>query len=453
MASLQGRLQFWLAIYITTLSVVVLGVGSFYIEKLMDDYVVDRLETDIEGILSGIVVDDGKIRINNLLFSHIYDQPLSGHYFVVRYGNGIEITSRSLWDFDLEFPDVPPGEARINHVPGPIGQQLLVWVRGFRKDNVNFTLAVAEDHSNTHHQIDLYIRNFAIFSFIALILLLLVQRLIVRRSLRSLDDVRHDLKLLGDGDKRSLSEQVPREILPLVRETNHLLLLLSQRLERSRNSLGNLAHALKGPLSVVRQYFSDQANMRDRKQFEQAGRQVTRIQELMERELKRARLVGRGVSSHRFHPHEEIPGLVGLLNQVHSAGDVTLDYEIAPDISAFGDREDMHELMGNLLDNACKWARSRVSCRIRRDEAGRHVQITVEDDGKGLTTEQLDMLTERGVRLDETVEGHGLGLSIVKDIVRLYQGGIEFSRSQELGGLKVRVVIPCDENSAGGGSY
>ena len=445
MASLQGRLQFWLAIYITTLLMALLLAGSHYIEKLMDDYVVDRLETDIEGILSAIVVEDGKIFIRKLQFSHIYDQPLSGHYFVIRSADGTEISSRSLWDYELVFPDVPPGAARINHLPGPMKQDLLVWVRGFRKDDFNFTLAVAEDHSHTHRQINRYIRNYAIFSFLGLIILLLVQRVIVRKSLRSLDDVRKDLKRLAEGEKRSLSEHVPREILPLVQETNHLLLLLSQRLERSRNSLGNLAHALKGPLSIVTQYFSDRANMRDARLFEQAGQQVQRIQELMERELRRARLVGRGISRHRFHPHVELPDLVGLLMQVHACNDVKLIYQVDDAITSFGDREDMHELMGNLLDNACKWARSRVSCIIWQDDLGVHIEI--EDDGKGLTEDQLQKLTRRGVRLDESVEGHGLGLSIVKDIVRLYDGQIEFSRSDELGGLHVHVFIPGQEKS------
>lgn len=442
MFSLQRRLQVWLGIYITVLFVFLILISSHYLDKLLDDYAVDRLESDIEGILSALVVNQGGIQIRDLHFSHVYDQPLSGHYFVLRYGPGKEISSRSLWDYNLEFPDVSPGEARIKHVSGPANQNLLIWVRGFRKQNVNFTLAVAEDHSGTHRQIQRYVRNFAIVSFIGLILLFLVQRLIVRKSLRSLDDVRDDLRLLAEGDKVSLSENVPTEVLPLVRETNHLLELLSQRLERSRNSLGNLAHALKGPLSVVMQYFSNKTHMQDEVQFERVGKQVTRIQELMDRELKRARLVGTGITSRRFNPHTEIPDLVGLLRQVHGGSCKNLSYDVSPQIPVFGDREDMHELMGNLLDNACKWAKSRVTCKLYSED-GKDVHIVVEDDGKGLTSEQIELLMKRGVRLDESIEGHGLGLSIVKEIIRLYNGEIEFSRSRSLGGLKVHVTIPC----------
>lgn len=442
MYSLQKRLFVWLAASLTIMILVLLGSGYQSVAKMADDFIVERLESDIEGILSAIIVEDGNVKISDLRFSHIYDQPLSGHYFVLRYGDNKEYRSRSLWDYPLDFPTVAPGERRINHVPGPDRQNILVWVRGFRKDNVNFTLAIAEDHSHTHEQIDRTIRNIFILSFLGLVLLLAVQGFIVRRSLSSLKKVREERQEILEGSRSAFSDNVPQEILPLVEEANHLLGLLSQRLERSRNALGNLAHALKGPLSVVVQYFNSPDNMKNKTQFTQAGKQVQRIQELMDRELRRARLVGKGVSSKRFDPHAELPDLVGLLMQVYASKEVSLTYSVEPDTPSFGDREDMHELLGNLLDNACKWSVSRVHCRIYGEiESGIH--IIVEDDGSGLSGDELDRLMSRGVRLDESVEGHGLGLSIVKDIVRLYSGEISFSRSESMGGLCVRVLIPC----------
>ena len=443
MYSLQKRLLVWLAASLTIMILVLLGFGYQSVAKMADDFIVERLESDIEGILSAIIVEDGNVKISDLRFSHIYDQPLSGHYFVLRYGDNKEYRSRSLWDYPLEFPTIAPGERRINHVSGPDRQNILVWVRGFRKDNVNFTLAIAEDHSHTHEQIDRTIRNIFILSFLGLVLLLVVQGFIVRRSLSSLKKVREERQEILEGSRSAFSDNVPQEILPLVEEANHLLGLLSQRLERSRNALGNLAHALKGPLSVVVQYFNNADNMKNKTQFTQAGKQVQRIHELMDRELRRARLVGKGVSSKRFDPHAELSDLVGLLMQVYASKEVSLTYSVEPDTPSFGDREDMHELLGNLLDNACKWSVSRVHCRIYGEtESGIH--IIVEDDGSGLSGDELDRLMSRGVRLDESVEGHGLGLSIVKDIVRLYSGEISFSRSASMGGLCVRVLIPCE---------
>ena len=443
MHSLQKRLLVWLAASLTIMILVLLGFGYQSVAKMADDFIVERLESDIEGILSAIIVEDGNVKISDLRFSHIYDQPLSGHYFVLRYGDNKEYRSRSLWDYPLEFPTIAPGERRINHVSGPDRQNILVWVRGFRKDNVNFTLAIAEDHSHTHEQIDRTIRNIFILSFLGLVLLLVVQGFIVRSSLSSLKKVREERQEILEGSRSAFSDNVPQEILPLVEEANHLLGLLSQRLERSRNALGNLAHALKGPLSVVVQYFNNADNMKNKTQFTQAGKQVQRIHELMDRELRRARLVGKGVSSKRFDPHAELSDLVGLLMQVYASKEVSLTYSVEPDTPSFGDREDMHELLGNLLDNACKWSVSRVHCRIYGEtESGIH--IIVEDDGSGLSGDELDRLMSRGVRLDESVEGHGLGLSIVKDIVRLYSGEISFSRSVSMGGLCVRVLIPCE---------
>jgi len=185
MYSLQTRLFVWLAISLTIIIFVLIGFGYRSVTKMADDFIVERLESDIEGILSAISVEDGNVKISDLRFSHIYDQPLSGHYFVLRYGDDKEYRSRSLWDYPLDFPTVAPGEKRINHVPGPDRQNILVWVRGFRKDNVNFTLAIAEDHSHTHEQIDKTIRSIFILSFLGLVLLLAVQRFIVRRSLSS----------------------------------------------------------------------------------------------------------------------------------------------------------------------------------------------------------------------------------------------------------------------------
>jgi signal transduction histidine kinase len=207
-------------------------------------------------------------------------------------------------------------------------------------------------------------------------------------------------------------------------------------LERSRNSLGNLAHALKGPLNLLVQYLDQEP---DASNNQQAKLQAERIRQLTERELKRARLAGQGNTTQRFDPRVELPVLVDVLARIHHKSPRCITLDIAPDISRFGDREDMLELVGNLLDNACKWAQEHVRCQLSM-VAG-HVQMVVEDDGAGRTAAELQQMAERGVRLDESVEGHGLGLAICKDIVKLYGGTLEFGRSEVLGGLKVTVVL------------
>lgn len=277
---------------------------------------------------------------------------------------------------------------------------------------------------------------FPILAAGGIVLILVVQGVVIRRTFHRLDHLRAELQALEAGKISKLGEAVPAEIHPIVTEFNHLLSLMQERLERSRHSLGNLAHALKGPLNLLVQYLDQEP---DASNNQQAKLQAERIRQLTERELKRARLAGQGNTTQRFDPGVELPVLVEVLARIHHKSPRCIALDIAPDISRFGDREDMLELVGNLLDNACKWAKEHVRCQLSM-VAGR-VQMVVEDDGAGRTAAELQQMAERGVRLDESVEGHGLGLAICKDIVKLYGGTLAFGRSEVLGGLRVLVVL------------
>ncbi|MEB4593095.1 sensor histidine kinase [Candidatus Thiothrix sp. Deng01] len=279
-----------------------------------------------------------------------------------------------------------------------------------------------------------------LFPFLAaggIVLILIVQGVVIRRTFSRLDHIRAELLQLEAGGVSKLDEAVPAEIHPIVAAFNHLLNRMQERLERSRNALGNLAHALKGPLNLLMQYL-DQAE--DTEVNRQARQQAERIRQLTERELKRARLAGQGGTARRFEPQAELPTLIEVLARIHHKSPRCITLEIAPDIPRFGDREDMLELIGNLLDNACKWAQERVRCQLACAEG--QLRITVEDDGQGGGAAELQQLAERGVRLDESVEGHGLGLAICKDIVKLYGGALTFGCAPGLGGLQVTVVLP-----------
>ncbi|MCK5664574.1 MAG: GHKL domain-containing protein, partial [Thiotrichaceae bacterium] len=133
--------------------------------------------------------------------------------------------------------------------------------------------------------------------------------------------------------------------------------------------------------------------------------------------------------------------LIEVLKQAHQKTDLKVSLDIDDSIKKFGDREDMLELLGNLMDNAYKWAKSQVSLSVFIDKDQKNISITVEDDGAGKTVQELEQLAQRGVRLDESVEGHGLGLAICNDIVKLYAGSIHFNRSKKLGGFYVKVNL------------
>jgi signal transduction histidine kinase len=256
----------------------------------------------------------------------------------------------------------------------------------------------------------------------------------VRRSLRPLERVRSDIRRFEQGEVEELATNVPEEILPLVQEVNRLLRLLTLRVERTRNSLGNLAHALKTPINLLVQTLDHAETTINAGTRRALTNQTARLHQLVERELRRARLAGAGKPVRRFVPATELPELVGVVRRMHQ--EKTLEIEISgfPDHPLPIDREDMLELLGNLLDNACKWAKRRVHLDIA---GGDIVRVRVADDGPGVPDADLDRLTQRGVRMDEERDGYGLGLAIAHDIVKLYSGKLEFRRSPELGGLEV----------------
>ncbi|MFM1892580.1 MAG: hypothetical protein RLZ44_1657, partial [Pseudomonadota bacterium] len=174
--------------------------------------------------------------------------------------------------------------------------------------------------------------------------------------------------------------------------------------------------------------------------------QTARIRQLVERELRRARIAGAAAPGRAFEPAADIPALLESLRRLHRDRELDLQAPGLPADPLPVDREDMLELLGNLLDNACKWAQRRVRLQLAR--TGNAVGVTVEDDGPGVAETDMPRLTARGTRIDESIQGHGLGLAIVGDIVRIYGGQLEFSRAPQLGGLRVAVSLPLEHGAA-----
>ncbi len=436
--SLEQRLHIGLAITLVLLMGVLWLFGAKSIETLTEDFIASRLEHDSEALLGAMLVRQQGIKVRPARVNQIYLRPYSGHYFLIRSHDGEEITSRSLWDFKMEIPSIEAGQSRRLHMLGPEKQQLLVYVAGFRKQGRNITVAVAEDMLPINEQRDLFLRDFALLALIGMILLLVVQAIVVRQAFSRLVPLRENIKRLASGDEQLLSENVPDEMSPLVKEINHLLQLLSKRNQRSRNALGNLAHALKGPMNLLTHFFDKTAGDENQIDAMLASQQVERVRVLIERELKRARMAGSGTTSQRFNPQVDLQDLLSVLKQIYRDRQLTMEADVSPDQPPFGDREDILELLGNLLDNACKWANKRVRCTLS-GETSLHIQV--EDDGDGLADEDVSRLTLRGRRLDEDREGQGLGLAIVSDVVDLYEGELVFDRSPSLHGLRVSVVL------------
>ena len=442
MSSLQRHLQAGLAASVLVLLPLLTWGGGTAVRDLVREYTLTSLTHDAEALLGAVQFDAaGRPELEDGTLAPVYRQPFSGHYYLLLDAGGAIGQSRSLWDHSLPVEAVPPGERHVLELPGPGHQSLLVLAAGYRKKERPFTIAVAEDLAPIERNITRYQIIAALLGLAVVASLLVVQGTFVRRAFHSLDALRDDARRVERGEIKGLREDVPDEVRPLVQEVNRLLALLDQRLQRSRNSVGNLAHALKTPLTLLMQQLDGEALRKSPELRAALQRQTERIRELMERELRRARLAGAGAASRHFDPARDVPALLDALRRMHDRENLRIEAAALPAIAVPLDDEDMIELLGNLLDNACKWAASRVRLHIVANGA---LQIRVEDDGPGLDEAVAESMLARGIRLDETRAGHGLGLSIVKDIVTLYGGTLALERSGDLGGLSVAVTVPTE---------
>jgi len=429
MKSLSARLSLSLAITLLIYFAIQSILAGLEVQLLSERIVESRLEHDMEEIVAALYIrSDGRFQLNWQRIPHIYRRPMSGHYFIIYTAKGM-INSRSLWDVPITGLSLG-----FHHdISGPQKQPLSVHIQAFNFYGHQIRVHIAEETSFIRQNIHTF-RNQLLPIFLAMILLLIgLQVWIIRSSLQPLVKLRGEIKRLEHGEIQNLVNEGPSEIQPVIDEVNQLLQLQKHRLQRSRHALGNMAHALKTPLTVMRQLL-DQDVEENKKRLRQ---QLSLIQERIDRDLAHARLAGQIHGGVWPNPVQDIEDLVSTLKMIyHEKMNIQLDIE--KDIRIPADREDMMEILGNLLDNACKWAKSSVYCKVWCDQG---LHMCVEDNGEGMSAEDMKNILQRGVRLDESVAGHGLGMSIIQEVVLAYAGKLKLSQSENLGGLKVYVRL------------
>ncbi|OAI28381.1 histidine kinase [Methylomonas koyamae] len=439
MMSLQRRLNRGLMFILCTVFVGHWLAADWVIRAVAEKQMTTRLQHDADSLLDTLRPNSGgQLDFDSSHIGTVYGQAFSGHYFVLHIA-GKTYYSQSLQGETLPIAPLPADAVQLIHyADGPQHQPLLVLNRGWQRFGFPVSIAIAEDLTDIGRDIDHIRLAYLALTVLVLLLAIGLQTGDVRRSLHPLQAVRGELAEIAGGRKQQIQTRVPLEIKPLVREVNRLLLLVERRLHQSRIAIGNLAHALKTPLAMLfrlAEHPELAAHPELRLQLQQ---QTQRMHERIERELKRARLSGNLQSASMFNPHEELQALTMLLRNIYS--EKVLNFQIAaPDRLINFDREDMLELIGNLLDNACKWAAGHIIVDIDCSQA---MRISVEDDGPGCSELELQQLSRRGLRLDEAVQGHGLGLAIVRDIAEFYRGKLSIERSAQLGGLRVSVQFP-----------
>jgi signal transduction histidine kinase len=376
--------------------------------------------------------------------------PFSGWYWQIKPLDRAArplFVSDSLLDQQLKLPSASDVAADANltrhaYAPGPEGQRLRIVEREIRRasrNSMRYSYAIAGDAS----EIDGDITEFTTMLIAALALLsmgLVVATLFqVRFGLAPLRAVRHDLAAIRSGEAEKLEGQLPDEIRPLQQELNALIQSNRDVVERARTHVGNLAHALKTPLSVIANEARGKNEPFAAKVIEQAEIMRTQITH----HLDRARVAARsGAIGDITDVGAVLAALKRALERIFGNRGLTLEMSAGPGLKFQGEKQDFEEMVGNLLDNACKWAKSQVRLEAAQAEGSRHFTVLVDDDGPGLTEAEREKAVKRGQRLDESKPGSGLGLSIVADLAHLYKGRLGLEPSPQ-GGLRARLELPA----------
>ena len=427
----------WITAALVVAGVVLAGLFRDHVEAAFERQLLlqlDRLAAVSE------VGPRGAIKLKHLLVDPRFERPYSGWYWQVAGAAGPLLRSRSLWDQALEIDSTPTLAAEPQRYTGvgPEGQALWGLHRKLTLPGSGriYEISVAADVAELHTAIESFNSTLAV-SLAALGLGLLVAVIVqVRYGLLPLRRLRASLSAVRSGRTRRLVGRFPDEVTPLARELNALLDHNLAVVGRARTHVGNLAHALKTPLSVIANAAAGQKGALANTAREQASTMT----DLINHHLSRARTVAAGaVLGARTDVASVVDELRRTLDRVFADRSIVITVDGEADLVFLGERQDLQEMIGNLMDNACKWARSRVRVTLARD--GDRLGLRVEDDGPGLAPEKRARVFDRGRRLDEAVPGDGLGLAIVRDVAELYGGAVSLGESP-LGGLRAVLDLP-----------
>ena len=441
--SLTGRLLMSAVLW----SMAALAIGGYSLSLLFQSYLLRDFDDDLSLLLDSMVgvseiSRDGVIRFGRPLADQRFVTPESGSYWQISESGQLPFRSRSLWDFEFT-PDAEHRTfaLRFYETVGPGGQTVRVAERDIilpESDRL-FHYLVAKDTASVQAAIYEFNR-FLIFALSALVLTVTMALVVqVSYGLRPLRRLRGSLSDIRTGRGTRIEGDWPEDLQPLAEEINALIEQNEKLLDRARTHVGNLAHALKTPLAVIQ---NDVEGADDKKSI-RIKTQTSLILDHVNHHLKRARIAGGG-SGLGLLIDERLQKIIKAVSIANRERGIGFTLNCPQEMRFDGEKQDFDELMGNLIDNAGKWARSTVQIRVQAvaDSPRRpFMEIRVEDDGPGVAEAELEALFERGKRLDERVPGTGLGLAIVRDIVEMYGGNAQLELAPS-GGLRAIVRLP-----------
>jgi signal transduction histidine kinase len=427
------------------------------------------IDPEIQAVADNLVGNagpglSGEIALQDLPYDPRYLQPLSGRYFQVARiredgSLDVQVISPSLFDVSIPLDSTlqaqliapeAPRQPRFIDIPGPDNEPLRVVARVEQIPQLEgrylFLVGVAP-RAILAPAANLVGISFAIFLGFCALMVAAVTVLQIRVGLEPLHELQRDIAEVRRGEHERLRGDYPAELKPVTQELNALVDHNREVVERARRHVGNLAHALKTPIAVLKNAAAEG----------KAGdavmqQSINEMESFVERQLRRARVAARAEAragatiAYRTPVLANLEDLVFMMEQKYDhvkAIDISIEAEA--DVTFRGEREDLLEMVANLIDNACKYGRSRVIVRLLPPTGQECLfEVVVEDDGSGLSEADLAKAMARGARLDEAAPGQGLGLSILKETVDLYAGELLFERG-ELGGLKARLRLPATD--------
>lgn len=411
-------------------------VHELLLERMSQEFLESRLKDEVAFLEHHIRQADGQI-----------DNLQTGDYFeeVFHHAFAIQSPTQTVISPQVWHPLLSPllesdqQDSFQVHSVGPFNApfDILVYRKSFVINHIPITVIVAEDmRALQNSQTELHTWT-AIVSILLILLLAGVIWLGITLSMRPVVSLQAALKKLQSGETSRINVQTPEEFQPLVQQLNQVLDSLDQRLERSREALANLSHSIKTPIAAVRQVLEDTSRPLDNNLRHEMGARLSDIDRQLEAEMRRSRFAGPQLGK-SAGPVKQARDLLWMLGRLYPEKSFELSTSLTEESRWPIEEHDLNEILGNLLDNAGKWATECVELSLEQHNC--LAQIIVTDDGSGVAESERILLGQRGLRLDEQTPGHGLGLAIVQQIVAQYGGQVFFSSGAK-GGLKVLIEI------------
>ncbi len=423
---------------------VLLLTGGFALDRVLTSSIIRNFDDQLVYVLKNALIaaseigPEGEVRFNRPPADQRFIQTYSGVYFQVSGEGADTFASRSLWDRRLRVPsghvDLKPHIYNSNEFPDePLRiAEMDVFLPG---SPVRWRFQVAQSREMIDSQIrDL--RETLVWSFVALGAgLLILAALQTIYGLWPLRRVQREVAAIRSGTKQRISDTFPTEIQPLTDEINQLLAHSEEQAEEARRHAGNLAHALKTPLTVI----TNAATAKSTDLADTVCREASLMRRQVDHHLARARAIGRRASAQaRASVWESVEAVQRAVDRLYEEVTVDIAGDRAAEVRV--ERQDLDEMVGNLVENAAKYGNGRVFITVERKPET--VDIVVEDDGRGIPEAEREALFARGARLDTGKPGTGLGLAIVRDVANIYGGRVSLEESEDLGGLLARLSLP-----------